>query len=82
MGGVGDYTDRLRHALAAAGWPSSVLTRRQVRHWDARALAWLLRAAPRDGVVHIQFQAGAFDLLGDVCLMPSLLRRVRPACAW
>ena len=31
-----------------------------------------------NGVVHIQFQAGAFDLLGDVCLMPLVLRRVRP----
>jgi len=78
VGGVGDYTAQLRHALASAGWRSRVLTRRQVRHWDARALAWLLRAAPREGLVHIQFQAGAFDLLGDVCVMPWLLRRVRP----
>jgi glycosyltransferase involved in cell wall biosynthesis len=80
VGGVGDYTDRLRLALGACeeGWQSRVLSRRQVRHWDARALAWVLGAAPRDGVVHIQFQAAAFDLLGDVCVMPSLLRRMRP----
>jgi glycosyltransferase involved in cell wall biosynthesis len=78
VGGVGDYTDRLRHALAWQGWQSSVLSRRQVRHWDARALVWLLRAAPRDGLVHIQFQAAAYDLLGDVCMMPTLLRRMRP----
>lgn len=78
VGGVGDYTARLRDALVAEGWPSNLLSRRQVRHWDARALAWVLRAAPRAGVVHIQFQAAAYDLLGDVCLMPWLLRRVRP----
>lgn len=78
VGGVGDYTHRLRHALASQGWRSTVLSRRQVRHWDARALVWLLRTAPRYGLVHIQFQAGAYDLLGDVCLMPTLLRRLRP----
>jgi glycosyltransferase involved in cell wall biosynthesis len=78
IGGVGDYTARLREALAAQGWPSRVLSRRQVRRWDARALLWLVRRAPRAGLVHLQFQAGAYDLLGDVCLMPTLLRRVRP----
>jgi len=79
VGGVGDYTAHLRTSLQAfEGRESSVLTRRHVRHWDARALVWLLRTAPRQGIVHIQFQAGAFDLLGDVCLMPSLLRRTRP----
>jgi glycosyltransferase involved in cell wall biosynthesis len=78
VGGVGDYTDRLRLALRSADWPSRVLSRRQVRRWDGRALARLLRAAPRDGLVHIQFQAGAFDLLGDVCLMPAVLRLLRP----
>ena len=75
VGGVGDYTARLRAALADLGWPSRILTRRQVRRWDARALLWLLRTAPRAGIVHIQFQAGAYDLLGDVCLMPLLVRR-------
>jgi glycosyltransferase involved in cell wall biosynthesis len=78
VGGVGDYTDRLRRALASQAWPSSLLSRRQVQHWDARAFVWLLRRAPRQGLVHIQFQAGAFDLLGDVCLMPSVLHRLRP----
>jgi polysaccharide biosynthesis protein PslF len=28
--------------------------------------------------VHIQYQPAAFDLLGDVCLMPLLLRMARP----
>jgi glycosyltransferase involved in cell wall biosynthesis len=78
VGGVGDFTDRLRDALASQGWQSSVLSRRQVRHWDARAIAWLLRTAPRHGLVHIQFQAAAYDLLGDVCVMPTILRRFRP----
>src|SRR5215210_6615008 len=73
VGGVGDYTARLRAALDGLGWPSSVLTRRQGRRWDARALLYLLRAAPRSGIIHIQFQAGAFDLLGDICLFPSLV---------
>ncbi|HEX8966906.1 MAG TPA: glycosyltransferase [Chloroflexota bacterium] len=78
IGGVGDYTHHLRSALAALGRQTSVLSRRQVRRWDARALVWLLRHAPRTGIVHIQYQAAAFDLLGDVCLTPSLLRRFRP----
>jgi glycosyltransferase involved in cell wall biosynthesis len=78
LGGVGDYTARLRAALADLGRPSRILTRRQVGRWDARALLWLLRAAPRTGIVHIEFQAGAYDLLGDVCLMPLLVRRFRP----
>jgi glycosyltransferase involved in cell wall biosynthesis len=78
IGGVGDYTARLRSTLTDLGWPSRVLSRRQVGRWDARSLFRLVRAAPRTGMVHIQFQAGAFDLLGDVCLMPALLRRTRP----
>lgn len=78
VGGVGDYTDRLRGALSEVGVVSSVLTRGQVRRWDARALAWLLRRAPPDGIVHIQYQPAAFDLLGDVCLMPLLLHVSRP----
>ena len=77
VGGVGDYTARLRAALANVGWPSRVLTRKQVGRWDARSLVWLVRTAPRAGLVHIQFQAGAFDLLGDVCLMPALVRAFR-----
>src|SRR5205085_6789182 len=78
VGGVADYTCRLREALCDLDWPSQVLTRRHVRRWDARALVGLLRAAPRRGFVHLQFQAAAFDLLGDVCLMPTLLHRLRP----
>jgi glycosyltransferase involved in cell wall biosynthesis len=75
IGGVGDYTALLRSAL---GVSSSVLTRREVKRWDARALLWLVRHAPREGIVHIQYQPAAFDLLADVCLMPLWLRLVRP----
>jgi glycosyltransferase involved in cell wall biosynthesis len=78
IGGVGDYTASLRSALGSCGWSSEVVTRRQVPRWDSRALGWFVRHAPPRGVVHIQFQAGAFDLLGDVCLLPMLLHRVRP----
>jgi glycosyltransferase involved in cell wall biosynthesis len=36
-----------------------------------------VRSAPRGGIVHIQYQAAAFDLLGDICLAPTLLRLAR-----
>lgn len=78
VGGVGDYTAALRSALEARGCPSGVVTRRQVHRWNAGALAWFARHAPRDGILHIQFQAGAFDLLGDICLLPALMRLTRP----
>src|SRR5262249_3605883 len=77
VGGVGDYTMRLRAALSDSGWPSGVLTRSHVRKWNARSLVVLVRAAPRDGIVHVQYQAAAFDLLGDICLAPMLLRLAR-----
>jgi len=78
VGGVGDYTKNLRGALAGLGWQSGVLSRRQVHRWDARSLLALVRSAPPAGIIHIQYQAGAYDLLGDVCLMPTVLRRFRP----
>jgi glycosyltransferase involved in cell wall biosynthesis len=78
VGGIADYTHRLREALAQCGWSSRVLSRADVGRWDLRALFALSRVAPRRGIVHIQYQPAAFDLLGDVCLMPTLLHRVRP----
>ncbi len=78
IGGVGDYTVNLRRALAVLGWRSSIVSRREIRHWDVRAPLWFLRNAPRTGIVHIQFEPAAFDLLGDICLLPLLLRRWRP----
>ena len=81
VGGVGDYTDRLRAALAGGAGRAACSADAQVRRWDARSLLWLLRAAPRGGVVHIQYQAGAYDLLGDVCLMPACCAGCARACA-
>ena len=78
IGGVGDYSACLRSAMSALGVRTQVVSRRAVGRWDARSLAWLVRKAPRTGIVHIQYQPGAFDLLGDVCLMPLLLRAARP----
>lgn len=78
VGGVGDYTAHLRNALDNQSWPSDVFTRNMARRWNARGLLRALRAVPRSGIVHIEFQAGAFDLLGDICLLPGLLHAVRP----
>ncbi|MBV9578892.1 MAG: hypothetical protein JO057_09905 [Chloroflexi bacterium] len=79
VGGVGDYTAHLRAALAAADRQSDVVSRREVGgRWNARALMWLMRHTPATGIVHVQYQAAAYDLLGDVCLLPGLLRAVRP----
>ncbi|MBV9327875.1 MAG: glycosyl transferase family 1 [Chloroflexi bacterium] len=78
VGGLGDYTLRLREALTNRGCLSRVVSRRQVRRWNARSTLWLLRHAPGTGIVHIQYQAAAYDLLGDICLVPGLLRGLRP----
>lgn len=78
VGGVGDYTARLRAALEDQGWSSRVVTRRDVGRWNARGLVRTLQAVTPTGLVHIQYQAGAFDLLGDICLLPVLLRAIRP----
>jgi glycosyltransferase involved in cell wall biosynthesis len=85
LGGLADYTACLRRALIERGLRVAVLTRRRaqpsepgiarlVDRWDARSVIHLVRLAPRGGIVHIQFQAAAFDLLGDICLVPLLLR--------
>jgi glycosyltransferase involved in cell wall biosynthesis len=87
VGGLADYTACLRAALSERGLDVDVLTRRRrsggpahacvkrvVTRWNARALGELVHRAPRGGIVHIQYQAAAFDLLGDICLAPLLLR--------
>jgi glycosyltransferase involved in cell wall biosynthesis len=78
VGGVGDYTAQLRLALEQRGRLTDVVTRADVGHWDARSLLKVLPRVPKTGVVHIQFQAAAFDLLGDICLLPTVLKRYRP----
>lgn len=86
-GGVGDYTARLRQALREQGTPSRVLTRPGhgdaadppgVQRWDARFLRQLARVAPPNGIVHLQYQPAAFDLRGEVCVLPLVLRVARP----
>ena len=49
--------------------------------WDPRAFPIVTRSLARLGprpLLHIQFQAGAFDLGGSVHLLPSLLRATLP----
>jgi glycosyltransferase involved in cell wall biosynthesis len=49
--------------------------------WDTRAWPLVARALSQLGprpLLHIQFQAGAFDLGGSVHLLPSLLRAALP----
>lgn len=88
-GGVADYTDRLRHALAERGWAVDVATRSlpdrpgedpsvrwRLADWG-RSLWRTMRALRRSGwrgIVHLQYQAGAFDLQGRIALLPILAR--------
>jgi glycosyltransferase involved in cell wall biosynthesis len=74
IGGLGDYTVRLCSALEETGVSSAVLTRREVPRWDVRALRALARVASRVEIVHIEYQPAAFDLLGDICLAPLVVR--------
>lgn len=52
-----------------------------VRSWDARAWPLVVRALRQCGprpLLHIQFQAGAYDLGGSVHLLPTLVRAAVP----
>jgi glycosyltransferase involved in cell wall biosynthesis len=93
-GGVGDYTARLSEALRELGVPVTVLTsvepgsvpagapaaRREVANWGFGCWRPVLTALDASGarVLHIQYQAGAFQLHGAVNLLPLWLRRRRP----
>jgi glycosyltransferase involved in cell wall biosynthesis len=53
----------------------------RVDAWDARAWPQVCRALAQLGprpLLHIQFQAGAFDLGGSVHLLPTIVRGVLP----
>ncbi len=90
VGGLADYTALLRSGLERRGVTTRVLARarpgpvepdtvlRDVRSWNAGALLHLARRTPHAGIVHVQYQAAAFDLRGEICLTPALLRALRP----
>ncbi|HQZ88580.1 MAG TPA: glycosyltransferase [Thermomicrobiales bacterium] len=82
-GGVGDYTERLAAWLAREGVESTILApvgqREQVigfGKWGWPAARKVADIATRVGanVVHIQYQAGAFDMHPSANLLPCLLR--------
>lgn len=50
----------------------------RVQRWDARTLGTIVRATPPNGMVHLQYQAAAFSLRGEICLAPLALRARRP----
>lgn len=58
--------------------PDGPPVRATVQRWDARALGVMLRAVPPNGILHLQYQAAAFGLRGEVCLAPLALRARRP----
>lgn len=84
-GGIADYTHHLRLALAGIGVPSRVVTTGAALDVDVTTLArWSwgtpggLRRIAREvgaGVVHIQYQAGAFGMHPALNAVPALLRR-------
>jgi glycosyltransferase involved in cell wall biosynthesis len=90
VGGVADYTAHLRDALRSRGRRVRVLARtqhgtpddpsiyRRVGRWNALGVRQIVKAVRSRTIVHIQYQAAAFDLLGDICLAPLLLRALRP----
>lgn len=86
-GGVGDYTDLLRAALADQGIDATVYAPGgEGNHvigygrWGWRSARRVGAAARRAGanVVHIQYQAGAFDMHVSSNVLPWMLRRVLP----
>src|SRR5688500_742758 len=99
LGGVGDYTACLCHALDLAAASVAVLTsgqrgtpprvesqhnphlvERVVGRWGLGAWRQVADAARRSGadVVHVQYQAGAYQLDPAVNLLPLWLRARLP----
>lgn len=87
-GGIGDYTDNLRSALnrvdigATAYAPVSGGSPHVVEYgtWGWRAARRVERVARYAGadIVHIQYQAGAFDMHASTNMLPWLLRKSYP----
>ena len=93
-GGVGDYTAQLAAALRALGHDVRVLTGvlpgaedstqppawRRVRRWGTGCWRVVQAALEASGanLLHVQYQAGAYQLEGAVNLLPLWLRRRRP----
>lgn len=83
-GGIADYTVNLRLALAGIGVGSRVLTRGVAPERDIEVVdrwGWDISHQVRErangagvDVVHIQYQAGAFDMHPAINLLPSRLR--------
>lgn len=87
-GGIGDYTELLQAALAAQGIGATVYAPGGSRdgvvgygRWDWRAARRVREVARRVGanVIHIQYQAGAFDMHPSTNLLPWRLRKSVPA---
>ena len=79
VGGVGDYTERLRARWPSAGGPAACSVGR--RCGAGTRVRWSTCCARRRarGSFTFSTRPAAYDLLGDVCLMPGLLRVARPA---
>lgn len=82
-GGVADYTARLREALEEAGHETHVLSGKgaegenvsTVEHWSwpvAIHVSEIIERHPID-IVHIQYQAGAFDMHVAINALPTAL---------
>lgn len=93
VGGVGDYTATLAAHLRAGGAHVGILTGREpggaaevgvartVADWGPGSWGAIVRAIreERPDVIHIQYQAGAFDGRGAINLLPWRLARRGPS---
>jgi glycosyltransferase involved in cell wall biosynthesis len=76
-----DQPDRRLYTSGTRSDDVSVPVQARIEAWDARAWPRVCRALAQLGprpLLHIQFQAGAFDLGGSVHLLPTIVRSVLP----